>query len=113
MGSRFCLRGMVALAAIVVAAALPAFAEDPVAQSPTQEQIAVQAWGAAHPACAEWTDLCTICARVPEGIACSTPGVACLPQSVLCRRPVAPPAPAPEQAPKPSPEPSSPPETKP
>lgn len=112
MGSRFCLRGMVALAAIV-AAALPAFAEDPPAPTPAQERIAVQAWGAAHPECAEWTDLCTICARVPDGIACSTPGVACLPQPVLCRRAVAPPASPPEPAPIPAPEPVLPPEAKP
>ena len=110
MGSRFCLRGMVALAAIVVAAALPAFAEEAAAPAPAQEQIAVQAWGAAHADCAEWTDLCTVCARVPEGIACSTPGVACLPQPVVCRRSVPPPpAPKPEQAPQPA----TPPEAKP
>ena len=112
MGSRFCLRGMVALAAIA-AAALPAFAEEAAAPAPAQEQIAVQAWGAAHPECAEWTDLCTICARVPEGIACSTPGVACLPQPVICRRPVAPPTPAPEQAPDPAQKSAPPPEAKP
>lgn len=86
----------------------PAIPHD--APSQQQERIAVQAWGAAHADCAEWTDLCTVCARVPEGIACSTPGVACLPQPVVCRRSVPPPpAPKPEQAPQPA----TPPEAKP
>ncbi len=92
------------IALIMGAAAFPVSAEESATPSPAQERIAVQAWGAARPECAEWTDSCTICARVPEGIACSTPGVACLPQPVICRRPVAPPAPAPDPTPKPAPE---------
>jgi hypothetical protein len=27
--------------------------------------------------CQEWTDGCVVCSRKPEGIACSTPGIAC------------------------------------
>lgn len=96
---RICIRGILA---IVMVAGAVAHAEEPAAPPPAEERIAVQAWGAAHPECAEWTDRCTICARVPDGIACSTPGVACLPQAVICGRPVPPPASAP--APEPVPE---------
>jgi hypothetical protein len=38
--------------------------------------------------CAEWTDGCVVCRRVPEGLACSTPGIACTPSAPRCLRPV-------------------------
>jgi hypothetical protein len=38
------------------------------------------------PACAEWTDGCVVCARRPEGLACSTPGIACTRKPVQCLR---------------------------
>ena len=40
------------------------------------------------PSCAEWTDGCVVCRRVPEGLACSTPGIACTPGANRCLRPV-------------------------
>jgi hypothetical protein len=33
--------------------------------------------GAPDSTCLEWTDACVICARTPEGLSCSTPGIAC------------------------------------
>ncbi|MBM6578608.1 hypothetical protein ILT44_00320 [Microvirga sp. BT689] len=39
------------------------------------------------PSCAEWTDGCVVCRRVPEGLACSTPGIACTPSAPRCLRP--------------------------
>jgi hypothetical protein len=39
-----------------------------------------------EPTCAEWSDGCVICQRVDEGIACSTPGIACVPQERQCLR---------------------------
>jgi hypothetical protein len=39
------------------------------------------------PSCAEWTDGCVVCRRVPEGLACSTPGIACTPGAQRCVRP--------------------------
>ena len=104
MRSRRSLFGAIA-ASVWLASVSPAISDD--APAPQQERIAVQAWGAAHPGCAEWTDLCTVCARILEGIACSTPGVACLPQPVVCRRSVQPPAPKPEQTPQPVPPPEA------
>ncbi len=39
------------------------------------------------PACAEWTNGCVVCRRTPEGLACSTPGIACSPGAQRCLRP--------------------------
>ena len=38
------------------------------------------------PTCAEWTDGCVVCQRTNEGLACSTPGIACVPQERQCLR---------------------------
>jgi len=43
--------------------------------------------GPPGPTCAEWTDSCVICRRTPEGLACSTPGIACVPSAPRCLRP--------------------------
>jgi hypothetical protein len=40
------------------------------------------------PSCAEWTNGCVVCRRTPEGLACSTPGIACTPGAQRCLRPV-------------------------
>lgn len=40
-----------------------------------------------EPACSEWTDGCIVCARTPQGLACSTPGIACVRQAPRCLRP--------------------------
>lgn len=39
------------------------------------------------PACSEWTDGCIVCARRPEGLACSTPGIACTRGAQRCLKP--------------------------
>jgi hypothetical protein len=39
------------------------------------------------PNCAEWTNGCVICRRTSEGLACSTPGIACTPSAPRCLRP--------------------------
>jgi hypothetical protein len=39
------------------------------------------------PACSEWTDGCIVCARRPEGLACSTPGIACTRSAPRCLKP--------------------------
>ncbi|HMN74275.1 MAG TPA: hypothetical protein PKA55_20625 [Rhodoblastus sp.] len=46
------------------------------------EQKSVQAWGRDNPDCAEWSDACVACTK--EG--CSTPGIACVSQDIVCRR---------------------------
>ncbi len=42
---------------------------------------------AAEPACAEWTDGCVVCSRTPQGLACSTPGIACTRGQPQCLKP--------------------------
>ena len=39
-----------------------------------------------EPTCAEWTDSCIICQRTDQGLACSTPGIACVPRDRQCLR---------------------------
>jgi hypothetical protein len=39
-----------------------------------------------EPTCAEWTDGCVICQRTDGGVACSTPGIACVPKERQCLR---------------------------
>ena len=40
-----------------------------------------------EPTCAEWTDGCVVCQRGPQGLACSTPGIACTRTAPRCLRP--------------------------
>ncbi|KLK94436.1 hypothetical protein AA309_04210 [Microvirga vignae] len=40
-----------------------------------------------EPTCPEWTDGCIVCARTPQGLACSTPGIACVRQTPRCLKP--------------------------
>jgi hypothetical protein len=43
--------------------------------------------GAPSAACQEWSDGCIVCARRPEGIACSMPGIACTRDAPRCLSP--------------------------
>jgi hypothetical protein len=42
---------------------------------------------APEPACSEWTDGCIVCARTAQGLACSTPGIACVRGTPRCLKP--------------------------
>ncbi|WP_445502227.1 hypothetical protein [Microvirga sp. G4-2] len=68
---------LVALAVTMLAVLAGAFAEMPEAG-----QGAVR-----EPSCSEWTDGCIVCARTPQGLACSTPGIACVRQAPRCLKP--------------------------
>ncbi|PVE25861.1 hypothetical protein DC522_03575 [Microvirga sp. KLBC 81] len=71
------------LLAAVVALVIVAFAVVAGASAPLQaEGQAVQ-----EPTCSEWTDGCIVCARTPQGLACSTPGIACVRQAPRCLKP--------------------------
>lgn len=39
-----------------------------------------------EPTCAEWTDGCIVCQRTDQGLACSMPGIACVPRDRQCLR---------------------------
>ena len=70
---------LAALAALLV---LPARA-----QTPEAEQKPVEAFGADHPDCIEWTDGCIICLRQEgDSPSCSTVGAACLPAAPVCTK---------------------------
>jgi len=69
--------------------ATPALAETP----------PVQAFGAAHPDCLDWTDGCTICTQKR----CSTPGIACTPHEPVCEAQVDKPEPPKSEPSKPEP----------
>ncbi|MFO1148195.1 MAG: hypothetical protein U1E62_07440 [Alsobacter sp.] len=46
----------------------------------------VEAYGEADVTCLEWSNGCQVCRRQPDGgWACSTPGIACVPEAVTCR----------------------------
>lgn len=47
---------------------------------------AVPAAPASDAACAEWSDGCHVCQRSEVGIACSLPGIACVPKEQSCLR---------------------------
>ena len=42
--------------------------------------------GPPDPACVEWTDSCVVCSRTSQGLACSTPGIACTRGAPRCLR---------------------------
>ncbi|MGO4386658.1 hypothetical protein AB4Y85_03905 [Microvirga sp. 2YAF29] len=65
--------------ACVIAFLVVAFAVFAGVTTPASERVA--------PACSEWTDGCVVCARRPEGLACSTPGIACVRQAPKCLKP--------------------------
>ncbi|SCZ09847.1 hypothetical protein [Microvirga guangxiensis] len=71
----------VALAAII-ALLIVAFAVIAGASAPRRDEQAVQ-----EPTCSEWTDGCIVCSRNPQGLACSTPGIACVRQAPRCLKP--------------------------
>ncbi len=89
------MRTSLALAALLFAAALPALAladeqtapRMPKPDLPRAEAVSAPAFGVHNPACLEWTDSCRVCVREKGEIHCSTPGPACLPQALVCKRP--------------------------
>lgn len=67
----------------LLVAPVPAIADEPTPPTDTKaEEKSVQAWGRDNPDCAEWSDACVACTR--DG--CSTPGIACTPKEIACRR---------------------------
>jgi hypothetical protein len=51
------------------------------------EELSLQGFAAQNPLCREWSDGCSICARdEKDALHCSTPGIACQPEPIRCRR---------------------------
>jgi hypothetical protein len=66
----------VVVGTIVLAAVLPA--------APAPRAPSAASYGDQNPTCIEWTDACVVCRRDGHGIACSTPGIACVRGPVRC-----------------------------
>jgi hypothetical protein len=62
--------------------------EAPVAPSAvSQEDLSLQGFALQNPFCREWTDGCSACKRDEKDAPhCSTPGIACQPDSIHCQR---------------------------
>ena len=73
---------------LLAGAAVVARADDAPAPAPAAaEEASLQGFGAANPACQEWSDGCFVCARDGAGASrCSTAGIACQSQAIACRR---------------------------
>jgi hypothetical protein len=46
----------------------------------------IQAYGKQNPTCLEWTNGCVICVSENGRAQCSTPGIACSPAGITCKR---------------------------
>jgi len=69
--------------AAIIALVIVAFAVAAGVSTPARSQENV----AGEPACSEWTDGCIVCARTAQGLACSTPGIACTRGAPRCLKP--------------------------
>lgn len=69
---------VIALGTVVLANVLPAARSADAPSTPSSFEL--------EPTCAEWTDGCIVCQRGEKGPACSTPGIACVPQKRECLR---------------------------
>ena len=64
-----------------------AFADEPKAPSAQEKSAVIHAYGSRNPSCAEWSDGCTTCAKSETAEpACSTPGIACQPAGIECKK---------------------------
>ena len=63
-------------------------AKPPVATPPlSREDLSLQGFALQNRLCREWSDGCSVCMRDEEGAPhCSTPGIACQPEPIRCRR---------------------------
>jgi hypothetical protein len=73
---------------VFVAASSHALADAPrLPRIPPLHAVPIQAYASDNPSCLEWTDGCTICTKAGTGApACSTPGIACQPAGIQCKK---------------------------
>jgi hypothetical protein len=79
-----------ALALMIPMGAASSYAEDAPSTTPAKaEDASLQSYAAQAPQCLEWSDGCAVCARDSAAGAahCSTPGVACQPDAIQCKKP--------------------------
>ncbi len=79
--------GFAASLSLAAANEAPAPANPPAVVPPPAEELSLEGFAAQNPLCREWSDGCSICARDDkEAPHCSTPGIACQPETIRCRR---------------------------
>jgi hypothetical protein len=63
-------------------------ANPPAADAPlSAEQLSLRGFGVQNAQCVEWSDACAVCLRdEKDAVHCSTPGIACQPATIACRR---------------------------
>ncbi len=77
------------LAALTVFAALQAPALADAFRTPrlkTGPAVSVQGYAQQNPSCREWTNGCVLCVADDGRAQCSTPGIACVPAGITCKR---------------------------
>lgn len=82
----FSLRLLLVLSCFIVLVASLGAEEKQAPPMSEKPDASMEAYGVAHPECLEWTNACRICARHENDVACSTPGIACLPKEIFCQK---------------------------
>lgn len=79
--------GLFWTAAVAASVASPAHA-DAFRTQPLKagSPVSVQGYGQQNPACREWTNGCVLCLSEGGRAQCSTPGIACVPAGITCKR---------------------------
>jgi len=82
-------------ALLIAGASAPGRAQE--VKIPSSEELSLQTFAEINLNCMEWTDGCSVCQRGKTDYGhCSTPGIACEPGAIVCKRP-APHVASPEQ----------------
>ena len=82
-----CLAGPTFVAAAQTTAPAAGQVDAPTTPALSAQQLSLQGFGAHMETCLEWGDSCSICQRDEAGaMKCSTPGIACQPEEIVCRR---------------------------
>jgi len=79
-----------ALTSIVICGTALASAHADQARTPSvppKHPVPLESYATDNPSCLEWTNGCTICSKGEMGkAACSTPGIACQPGGIQCKK---------------------------
>jgi hypothetical protein len=78
------LRTLVSLVALCPSLAMADAFRAPALKAATP--VSIQAYGHQNPQCTEWTNGCVVCVAAGDQAHCSTPGIACTPGGLTCKR---------------------------
>jgi hypothetical protein len=80
---RMLLGALAIIAACQTQAFADAFRTPPLKTGPA---VSVQGYAKQNPGCREWTNGCILCVIDDGRAQCSTPGIACVPAGITCKR---------------------------